>query len=168
MQRIKSLYLYEGRWPQAAAVRRIEEARSFDQWVEEISEKRENVNELWSCVSNYYIKSLIGYPEYGAEGIDDREYQLACEVLMKFDIVLITEWMSNEATFKYLSKTLSFDYHMPSLVHPTRAKSPEENTSRLFDLKTIQKITQDNYWDCQLYSFAKQLAEERFSSCQQV
>lgn len=161
LQRIKSLYLYEGRWQQAAETRKIEDAKSFIQWTVDISEKHEKDHRLWACISNYYIKSLIGYPEYGHQEIGEKEYQLACEVLSKFDIILITEWLNNEATFNFLSKKLGFYSRMPCLVYPTKSKSPEENTSKLFDKKTIQRVTEDNYWDFQLYSFAKRLSEDQ-------
>lgn len=53
-------------------------------------------------IENYYVKSLIGW-KYTAtsKAIGIEEYKLACTILEKFDVVLLTEWMKsgNQSVF---------------------------------------------------------------------
>lgn len=61
IERIKSSYRFEGRWKQAADVRSPQDAVSFRDWIDRTL-ATEPSPRLWTCVDNYYVKSLTGYP----------------------------------------------------------------------------------------------------------
>lgn len=163
VDRIKSSYRFEGRWEQKAEERRIESAKPFAQWVEEVV-ARPNSRRLWVCVSNYYIKTLIGFPSMGSEGIGLEELEAAKRVLRRFDVVLITETLSDERTAGFLRQTFGHDVPISHTRHPTRAPSPEEADADLFDPITLRAVVEANDWDTELYQYACRLADERMAS----
>jgi len=158
--RIKSSYLFEGRWPQEARVRSPADAVPFDVWVDQVR-ARPPSSFLWVCVSNYYVKSLIGYPAIGGDKISRSELDLAKRILEKFDIVLICEWMSRPQTNDYLAAILNFTMPVPHTRYPTAVPNPELDLEEIFDDVTIRQLVDDNSIDTELYSFACELAESR-------
>ena len=158
--RIKSSYLFEGRWHIEEKERRLDNAVSFAEWVDRTSNTT-NTEFVWNCVSNYYIKTLIGYPKRGGEGIGVAELDLAREVLSRFDIVLITEWMSNPETHRYMRDKLDFDLAVPNVRYPTESPNPVHDQSEIFDERTLERIDADNMLDKELYQCARELVESR-------
>jgi hypothetical protein len=158
--RIKSSYLFEGRWPQQDLVRSTADAVPFDVWVNKVRSKPPS-SFLWVCVSNYYVKSLIGYPAIGGEKIGRSELDLAKQVLEKFDIVLICEWMSRPQTNDYLAAMLNHAMPVPHKRYPTAVANPVLDLDEIFDDVSIRQLVADNSIDAELYSFACDLAESR-------
>jgi len=95
IDRIKSSYKFEGRWDQHAEIRDQQTAKPFKQWVR-AGHSNSRPPYLWICVENYYIKSLIGYPNLGAQGIGEAELNKAMSVLELFNMVLICEELSSK------------------------------------------------------------------------
>jgi hypothetical protein len=56
--RVLSRYWYEGRFPQQRE--KSGEPRSLDAWLD-AAEKVEDRRQLFSCVSNYYVKTFAGW-----------------------------------------------------------------------------------------------------------
>lgn len=159
IERIKSAYLYENRWFEKENKRFQGPLKPFNVWLSQGSAFPKN-GVLWRCVSNYYTKALISYPKRGADGIGLEELELAKEVLSRFDIVLITEWMSQERTKNYLVRRLG--YHQP-LEHLNKNPHGQDTESHRFDENMLQQLSEDNIYDVQLYAFAKALFEKRIA-----
>lgn len=158
--RIKSSYRFEGRWHIEEKERRLDNAVSFAEWVDRASNTT-NTDFVWNCVSNYYIKTLVGYPKRGGEGIGVAELDLAREVLNRFDIVLITEWMSNPEIHRYVRNKLDFNQAIPNVRYPTESPNPVHEQSEIFDERTLERIDADNMLDKELYQYARELAKSR-------
>jgi hypothetical protein len=162
INRIKSSYLFEGRWPQTEKIRLTKDAKPFCDWVNDIK-NREKTNFLWQCVTNYYIKSLIGFPKLGGDGIGRTELERAKHILECFDIVLIMEWMNLPKTVDYLKRILDFDMHVPYIRYPT-AKNPEEDLEKIFDGQTLEMLQVENSLDMELYRYGCDITKARLQS----
>ena len=153
IDRLKSSYRFEGRWEQQAEVRLPETALSFEAWVEQTAAMAPS-SKLWQCVENYTIKSLIGYPLRGESELGEDELKIAMEVLESFDLVLITEHLSHQATADLLNHHLGITTPVPHRVYPTRAPNPTEQDEALFDPGTMKRVIEANELDFRLYVFA--------------
>jgi len=69
-------------------------------------------------IENYYVKALIGWRGTEGRSIDLGDYQRAVQILERFDVVMLTEWLkyNNQSDYvdaiyphssKYLTKKLS-------------------------------------------------------------
>lgn len=161
IDRIKSAYKFEGRWKQQALLRTPETAKPFNTWVEAVSGLKQS-NNLWQCVENYYIKSLVGYPDpkmgyrsFGQYIIGESELHTAKAVLKLFDLVLIAEHLSSNETSRLLNHRLGITTPVLNRVFPTAAPSPTETENDLFDSSTLARIFDSNRLDMRLYKFAK-------------
>lgn len=159
IQRIKSSYRFEGRWEQNDQNPSIDTMKSFSTWVAENRCNNDN-NFLWVCTENYYVKSLIGYPRIGQNGIGIRELELAKENLRKFDIVLITELLSDPHTTRYLKKHFQFDREIPKCRYPELPR-PETPDNEIFDENTLTWLRELNQLDIKLYQTARSLFEKQ-------
>lgn len=159
IERIKSSYRFEGRWKQTEANFRPETELAFAKWV---AETRCNHRErrLWTCSENYYVKSLIGYPQAGANGLGRAELALAKRRLREFEIVLITEQFSNLKTNRYLQHRLGFAQQVPHKRFP-QPKRPEASDEELFDQPTMDWLFEANRLDLELYQDACELFARR-------
>ena len=156
--RIKSSYLFEGRWPQRDNSRLESTAKSFSEWISQINAVQPR-KRLWTCASNYYTKSLINYPARGADGIGPEEFELAKATLQRFDVVLITEWIQSSATLHYLQHSFNSTIPLPHLRKTTRINQSADNDDEFIDQEALEQVIEDNYWDCQLYEFACEWAK---------
>ncbi len=103
-------------------------------WMEDVlaGEWRAKTGRLWSSVSNYYVKTLVGWKgesmcidgreegeeeeeereEEGARcvnGVGEEQLAAAKEVLRtRFDVTLVTEWLSSEAQMEWLGRVFCF------------------------------------------------------------
>lgn len=159
--RLKSAYRFEGRWPQTATTRTPESAQPFAVWVRETAvSDPERPGWLWQCSSNYYVKSLTGWPRGGVD-VDQRRTNEAKRILERFEIVLITEELSSTATQQYLKRRLDFDGTLTRARPGTKAASPVESDNDLFDESTMLWLRDLNRWDTELYEFATELHASR-------
>ena len=161
IDRLKSAYRFEGRWPQAATTRSPETAKSFAEWAHAIAESDPaRPGWLWQCSSNYYVKSLTGHPRVSTY-VDQHRTDEAKRVLEQFEVVLITEQFSSAAQQQYLKRRLDFDHDL-ALVRPwLGTPSPVESDGELFDEPTISWLRDSNLWDIELYEFAVDLCASR-------
>jgi hypothetical protein len=163
LDRIKSSYKYEGRWEQEAEVRDIDQAKSFETWISEISGAEPNAY-LWKCPENYYTKSLIGYPNKGSAYIGEPELLLAMDILRSFNIVLVTELLSSKETAELLNSELGIAEPVPHITFPTKVPTPNEFDDQLFDTPTQDRIFEANELDLRLYEYAKSLYFDKVDS----
>lgn len=115
---------------------------------------------LWMCSENYYVKSLIGYPEAGANGLGRAELALAKRRLRDFEIVLITERFADTDTQRYMQRRLGFDKPIPNLRFP-QPKRPDATDEELFDQPTMDWLYEANRLDLELYQDACELFARR-------
>ena len=157
--RIKSSYRFEGRWGQQDRDPRPETEKSFADWAEE---RRCNDGQpfLWMCTENYYVKSLIGYPTIGADGIGREELDLAKQRLRKFELVLITDRLSDPETADYLRQRLDFDVPVPHRRYREHER-PAATDSELFDAPTLTWLGEANQLDIELFREAERLFRRR-------
>ena len=164
LARIKSSYRFEGRWPQMEKHRTKKNAKPFAVWVrEKIRDCGRPPDFLWTCLSNYYVKALIGYPRNGKESIGRDEFELATRRLESFEVVLITEWMNRPEVSRFLQWELEWDRELSYVTFPI-ASAPIESDAELFDEFTLRTLEEANYWDNKLYDFAKELSQSRIKT----
>ena len=159
--RLKSAYRFEGRWPQAATTRAPESAKPFAAWARETAASDPGRQGwLWQCSSNYYVKSLTGWPRGGVD-VDQERTNEAKRILERFEIVLITEELGSTATQEYLKRRLEFDRALTRSRPGTTTDSPVESDRDLFDEPTMSWLRDLNRWDIELYEFATKLYASR-------
>lgn len=64
-----------------------------------------NPRNVYVEIQNYYVKALSGW--VGPEAVGEEDYEKAKGVLKSFDVVYVTEWMSNENQSRAMSSLFS-------------------------------------------------------------
>ena len=122
VNRILSRYWYEGRWEMGKKDVSSASARPLEDWVDRVMAAEEGARppaRLWSCVSNYYVKSFAGWQgaplcDGAAEagcvgGVGPRQLAQAKALLAaRFHAVLVTEWLDHPATVEWLGRLFCF------------------------------------------------------------
>jgi len=163
IDRIKSAYRFEGRWPQRQHDRTIENAQSFADWADSSRDDHRIPNVMWDCTRNYYTRALIGYPAVGAAGLGRAELELAKERLEEFEIVLVTEQFNDLATRRYLQTKLDFLDPVPHRRYP-ELPSPPSTDEELFDEPTLRMFEDENALDFELHEHARSLLRRRIAT----
>jgi len=125
--RIMSRYWFEGRWPLFTKDKSSETALAFGKWFTRDKCGTDKIGpRLWSCNRNYFVKTFAGWEgkpmcrdaqqggfELGpcaATGVGPAQLEEAKRVLAeKFDLVLISEWLSSRAQAALLADALCFE-----------------------------------------------------------
>jgi len=191
IQRVKTTYIYEGRWPNRSTKWEKSNATPIMDFLTRYAcdDKFGKPNGLWKCASNYYVKTLDGYAKHlekdtvglSTPQVGEREFAIAKEQLKRFDIIFITEWMDYSNMTNYANAVLCHDdklkhvnrwserwgqsktYHGPNLSvkHGTFSSLDNTTLESVFTPEIMAKITEMNQWDIQLYEFAKGLVADR-------
>lgn len=160
IERIKSSYRFEGRWPQQAPERNTATALPFGEWVDRIL-ARPPSSRVWECVDNYFVKSLIGYPVAGCSTVDEHDLATAKSVLGRFELILLMSQLSTPTTDRLLSQRFGRATTVPHDRFPTRAESPPEHDDDLFDAATLARLESLNQLDIELYDEAVRLFQQQ-------
>jgi hypothetical protein len=159
MARLKSSYQFEGRWPQEEKTRSPDRAKPFSIWAHEHAEPEPDAPWfLWQCTSNYYVKAFSGFPRLGLGPMTQLHFDEARRNLEQFEIVLITEWLNDPVTHRYLFEQLNFSMAVPYSLPYKPGEDPDESAADLYDDATLAWLQEMNQWDFQLYEFAVQLS----------
>jgi len=113
IDRILSLYWYEHVDYYFTVKKTPRNCSTFSRWIDAwIDGSQFKANTLkkypdanYIEIENYYVKSLIGW-SYSSKSpitVGMKEYKLACNMLQKFDIVLLTEWMKPKNQSEFLN-----------------------------------------------------------------
>lgn len=140
---------------------------SFSEWVSELRDQYHNLNgemkrkRVWVSVDNYYIRTLTSRYRDPLAPITRKDFELAKRVLSAFDAIVITEWMRWDNQTSYINSILG----ETSLSFPSRninKAKPMQETS--IDIETLELIQRLNFWDLQLYDYAKKLMTSRLEA----
>eukprot|EP01038_Epipyxis_sp_PR26KG_P014986 gene14986-20159_t len=169
--RVLSLYWYEHVGWFDGILKKPEKCKTLEVWVNnwrdgsEWKNKfvRSNPGTVYVEIQNYYVKMLIGWKNNQKEIAED-DYKKAITILESFDLLFLTEWMSDETQIDairslfpglknvMLSHKIKGDYHAKKRLESVLASNQEEV------IKTIQQI---NYYDLRLYEHAQSLLAYR-------
>jgi hypothetical protein len=136
ISRIISLYWYEHVSWFHSIVKKPEKIKSMEAWIDAWKDRspyKSSILEKFPAnnyveISNYYVKLLIGY-NYKTDGVRPltrEDLEKAKEILRKFDLIFISEWMNDEEennlllAFHKQFYTLGLTYHQA--VIPTKIK----------------------------------------------
>lgn len=184
--RILSRYWFEGRWDQKSSTPRTDDnARSLETWLEKVR-KAPHGTRVWSCISNYYVKTLAGCGGPGSgcrvedDGVGSKELTRAKLVLeANFSLVLLTEWLSSEGQGALMADALCFAWPRPLQSVPRGTAAgllrhvPEFTPKRYsgtgipdgwattVNPLTIQALRRDNALDLELFSWAADFVRRR-------
>lgn len=129
IERIFSLYWYEHVGWFDGVLRETEKCKSLKSWVDGWRDGSQWKNEfiiqnpgsVYVEVENYYVKALSGW--IGPAPVGEAEYNTAIDVLDKFDVVFVTEWISQDAQRNAMSALFSIPIgskdRMPKVVTPS-------------------------------------------------
>lgn len=119
-------------------------------------------------IENYYVKALIGWQGGKVEqrSLNEQDYLKACEMLEKFDIILVSEWLAfgNQSDFlnaihsqatRKLGTFLKGKNQLLKATYPHLAHKESIAISLLYER---------NKYDIMLYEFAKSLIIHRKQS----
>ena len=127
VNRIVSAYFFEGRWKQKDHRRRSEDAVSMKDWFKHVSGERRRGTQLslWMDVENYYVQMMSGRrhreqirlnpaipmeAEVAAEWEND--FHDAVNVMLSFDLVIVTEWLHEPGQCSWFKKVLDMETDM--------------------------------------------------------
>jgi hypothetical protein len=113
IERIFSLYWYEHVGWFDGVLKQTNKCKSLKSWVDGWRDGSQWKNEfiiknpgsVYVEIENYYVKALSGW--IGPAPVGEAEYNIAIEVLDRFDIVFVTEWISQEAQRNAMSALFS-------------------------------------------------------------
>jgi hypothetical protein len=105
VQRIFSLYWYEHVQWFASVLKQPQRCRKILDWIEAWADSSRFKKKIlakfpfnnYMEIENYYIKLLIGYDYRVPRNLTNDDLEQAKEVLRKFDLILIAEWLGDES-----------------------------------------------------------------------
>ena len=139
----------------------------FRQWVDNVMARYASdppefkADHIWVDVDNYYIKTLVNRYRDVSQPINEKDLEMAKKVLSGFDLVVITEWMSNRDQTDYWNAVLGTKIYMD---FPFRQTSSNWRYANLLDDDTIAYLKELNKYDIELYEFAKELTKSRMDA----
>lgn len=103
ISRIVSMYWYEHVGWFDGVLKQTNKCKPLRQWIDTWKDGsdfkrdfvRKNPKNVYVEISNYYTKILIGWDGNSKSELTEEDYLLAKKNLLKFDLVFITEWMSD-------------------------------------------------------------------------
>ncbi len=167
LERVFSLYNFQGRWPRADQDKDPEQATPFAEWLNTIPTPR--TWRLWDESADYYAKTLSGGPlDQRGIAVNERRLALARAVLERFDLVLILERLGDPAYDAWWSRRLG-------LPHPKRLPWHRKTRRKQNKYDIRDHITDDqraevvarNRFDIALYQYARERfapPQERFAT----
>lgn len=113
VKRIMSLYWYEHVGWFDGVLKQTSRCKTLRQWVEgwrdgsawKASFVRKNPTSVYVEIENYYVKALSGWRS-GDGQVTEEHLWMAVEVVKRFDVVLLSDWMG-DGTQMYVSHTAS-------------------------------------------------------------
>lgn len=155
VDRICSLYNYQGRWKPDDREQKHDTAVSFATWLSWIPKPR--TWKLWDETADYYTKTLAGGPvdERGVS-VDAARYARALQALDRFDLVLLCEGFGIPEYDAWWTARLGLDRtaEMPKL-RVTRQKQSRYDIRRCLTDELLRDVWARNQWDAQLYRHAR-------------
>lgn len=108
--RIFSLYWYEHVGWFSGVLKQPHRCKTLQEWIsawKDGSAHKESIllkfpSNNYIEIENYYVKLLIGYNHNDKRALTSADLEKAKTVLKKFDLILITEWLSDETENKLL------------------------------------------------------------------
>ena len=113
IERIFSLYWYEHVGWYDGVLKETNRCKTLKSWVDGWKDGSQWKNEfilqnpgsVYVEIENYYVKALSGWT--GPAPVGEAELKIAIEVLDKFDVVFVTEWIGQEAQRNAMSALFS-------------------------------------------------------------
>ena len=151
LDRVCSLYNFQGRWAGRDQPQAQSKARPFAEWLEQIPTP--NKWRLWDESADYYTKTLSGGPvDQRGKGVEASHYSRARQVLDTFDLVLIVEGFGLPEYDAWLSRRLGLEkpIAMPTKRPTTKVQSKYDIRQHLTD-DMVTDVQTCNRWDLELY-----------------
>lgn len=178
IDRILSMYWFEGRWPRTCNKecedKKIKDdttkVADLDEWIEAVYHQ-EDKYELkqhtacgqWQSVENYYTRQLLGIDRgddlvFLNKTLTVNDLHRAKEILASFDLVMIQERYQSDAAMARMFQTITAT--KPSegvgLPHTRKGLERTHEPSR----KDLQRLHELNRFDMELYQYAKKLSRQ--------
>lgn len=180
VDRILSMYWFEGRWPRTCGLKCENEKVKNDttkvadlgEWVEAIHDqrswgklkyRRHNGCGQWVSVENYYIRQLLGVdiPKYGLGFLNvtlTREHlHRAKKILANFDLVLIQEKMSKRSSMVRMFHSITGGRESSNMAQ-VRKGQERQNLFQAPSTVDLERLQDLNALDLELYEYAVQLS----------
>jgi hypothetical protein len=133
IERIFSLYWYEHVGWFDGVLKQTNKCKSLKSWVDGWRDGSQWKNEfiiknpgsVYVEIENYYVKALSGW--IGPAPVGEAEYNTAIEVLDRFDVVFVTEWISQETQRKAMSALFSIPIGSKDKISKPVRRSAEPN-----------------------------------------
>ena len=185
IDRIISLYWFEGRWPRTCD-KDCEDAKrkdnttkvaELDEWVESVyhqtNKHKFSLNAhtgcgLWQSVENYYTRQLLGIDrgprgEFLNRTLTRSDLHRAKEILASFDLVLIQERFSGrqrDANMIRMFRSITGGNESISRMPHTRRGREKARNFEPPSRKVRQRLRELNKLDIELFEYAKQLSQQ--------
>ncbi len=162
IDRLRSLYLHEGRWVQMDREQRPEAAVPFETFLERHRSPKGRSVTTWKLTSNYYVRTLTGVGTAFDldEPITSRHLDVAKKTLAAFDIVLLTRSLSSSPVRWYLRRTTGLDARLGHLRRGDEARF-DTAVDEIYDPRVLDLARRLNEFDMELYRFAVKLVGDR-------
>lgn len=182
IDRILSLYYFEGRWPRTCDMKceltKIKDdttkVADLGEWVESVYHQTNKAKfkllptsgcGQWQSVENYYIRQLIGVDrgrngEFLNHTLTREDLHRAKEVLASFDLVLIQERFSgsqHDPEMIQMFRTITGAPVITSMPHSREGQEKKANF-RPPSSKELRRLEELNKLDIELYEYAKNLS----------
>eukprot|EP01084_Bolivina_argentea_P213350 362366_1 len=132
-----------------------------------------HVRSFGSYINNYYLwmfcceqKFCNIYKDFERKNKIEQCYNNAMEKIMKFDIVLISEWLNDIRIQLYVNKLLFGEMYkdemfVPLTVYPFPHRIVDRGRNYMIDKVSKKRLNNLNIWDLELYKFTKELVYNR-------
>ena len=170
VERVVSLYWYEHVAWYYTITKEKEKTKPIRVWVDAWRDGakwktefiRKNPRTNYVEIENYYIKALLGYQL--DRKVNEKDLEVAKEVVARFDVVLISEWLSDEGQLTFLNEFFGgrMNIALPNTLKGDIKLKREASKHLVNDYENVIKdITEMNALDMQLYEYIKTLVAER-------
>lgn len=177
INRIVSLYWYEHVGWYDGVLKQTSRCKTFKEWVDAWRDGSEwkqnfiskNPRNVYVEIENYYVKMLSGWT--GEKEVDEEDLEKAKKVLNNFDVILLTEWMSDETQVNAIHAL--FPSHARA-ANRRMVKGDKKAKERLKDSlapdedSIIEELISINELDLKLWEYVQSLSAFRLRQIEEL